>query len=55
MVKNLDELKQESKDPNSPESQTFLRDLQQKIKLHREKMKKIYQSWVDEDKRNENR
>lgn len=56
MTKKLDELKQsEYKDPNSPESQTFLRDLQQKIVAHREKMQNIYQGWVEEDRRNENK
>lgn len=56
MTKKLDELKQpEYKDPNSPESQAFLRDLQQKIVAHREKMQNIYQGWVEEDRRNEDK
>ena len=55
MDKKLDELKKEPKNPNSPESQAFLKNLQQQIKLHREKMKTIYQSWIDEDSRNENK
>lgn len=53
MTKKLDELKQfEYKDPNSPESQTFLRDLQQKIRAHSQKMKKMIEEWQEEDRRN---
>lgn len=50
MEKKLDELQQATKDPNSPESQKFLKDLQNKILEHRSKMKKIYNSWINENK-----
>lgn len=55
MIKKLDELKQEPKDPNSAESQAFLRDLQQKIRAHSQKMKKMIEEWQEEDKRDASR
>lgn len=53
MSKKLDELTNPPRDPNSPESQEFLRKLQKEILIHREKMRRIYQEWVEEDRRNE--
>ena len=52
MEKKINELKQEPKDPNSPESQAFLRDLQKKIIEHQEKMKKTIVEWQEEDRQN---
>jgi hypothetical protein len=51
MVKKIDQLKDDSEDPYSPKSQEFLQLLQKSIIEHREKMKKIYASWADEDRK----
>lgn len=53
MVKKLDELINPPRDPNTHESQELLRELHEKSVAHREKMKKIYDSWAVEDKKNE--
>ncbi len=52
MVKKLDELTQEPKDPNSPESQAFLREIRSKCLAHQEKMKKMIEEWQEEDRKN---
>ena len=52
MIKKLNELKQEPKDPNSPESQAFLREIQNRGIAHQEKMKKMIEEWQEEDRQN---
>ena len=53
MVDKLDELQQQPKDPNSPESQAFLREIQRRGAEHQAKMKKMIAEWQAEDKQNE--
>jgi hypothetical protein len=53
MVKKLDELKQEPKDPNSPESQAFLKELHMRSLERQARMKKMIADWQEEDKQNE--
>ena len=53
MEKKLDELTNPPTDPNSPESQALLKDLQQRIRARSEKMKRMIEEWKEEDRRNE--
>jgi hypothetical protein len=55
MVKKLDELNNPPKDPNSPESQAFLREVHKKSLEHQEKMKRQLEEWSEEDRRNANK
>lgn len=48
MTKELDELTNIPKDPNSPESQKFLRDLQQQIQQNIEEKKNLLKQWNKE-------
>jgi hypothetical protein len=52
MVKKLDELVNTPKDPNSPESQEFLRELHERSLEHQAKMKKMIEEWKEEDRKN---
>lgn len=52
MVDKLDELQKEPKDPNSPESQAFLRDLHNKSLERQLAMKKMIDEWQEEDRKN---
>jgi len=53
MEKKLDELTKSPTDPNSPESQKFLRELQKDIREHIDKMKRMIAEWQEEDRQNE--
>ncbi len=53
MVKKLDELNKPYKDPNSPESQEFLRNLQKRILEGNVKIREMIKKWQDEDRNNE--
>ena len=53
MVEKLNELNNRPKDPNSPESQKFLREIHEESIRHQEKMKKMIETWHREDLRNE--
>ena len=53
MVDKLDELQQEPKDPNSPESQQFLQGIHRECLEHQIKMKRMIAEWQEEDKQNE--
>jgi len=54
MGKKLDELKKEPLDVNSPESQAFLRELQDRSLQRQEKLKKMIEEWKEEDRKNAN-
>ena len=51
MVKKLDELKQEPKDPNSPESIKIKEEFWKKMSTHLEHTKNMIEGWIKEDKR----
>ena len=53
MVKKIDELVDPPKDPNSPESQEFLRELHERSLERHARMKKMIEEWQEEDRRNE--
>jgi len=53
MVKKLDELINPPKDPNSAESQEFLRELYERSLERQTKMKKMIEEWKEEDRQNE--
>jgi len=53
MEKKLDELKNPPKDPNSPESQEFLRKLHKDLIEGTERFRQEVEKWKEEDRRNE--
>jgi len=53
MVKKLDELKQEPKDPDSPESLEIKKAFWEKMAKHLSHTKKMVAEWEEEDRQNE--
>jgi hypothetical protein len=53
MVKKIDELINLPEDPNSPESQEFLRKLHDENLMAINELKSIIAQWKEEDKRDE--
>ena len=48
-MKKIDELKNIPKDPNSPESQKFLKELHSRSLVRQERMKRMIEEWKEED------
>ena len=52
MIKKIDELNTSSKDVNSPESQEFLRKLQERMKARQANAEELLRQWQEEDRHN---
>lgn len=50
-MENINEFKEESKDPRSPESQELLRELHSRSAERQLKMKKMIDDWQKEDRK----